>query len=394
MVKVLLLSLLLAGSAHAAVAPAAPRVTANWTLEPAAPRVNQPARLTLTVCDDASLQWQRPVLPTQSGRTLRALGEDEDRGAGVGETCHRFHWALIATQGGAATLSVPMLDASQFGERLRFAGPTLAYAAAALPAWLPAQVPPVAPHIQADPLPSRWPLNRPLAWVFQVTGGYSADDLKALLDMQLRESRALRVYPPLIETVAPDDSASPLSRHVVTLLFQPRASGPLSVPTLRLPWYDGSRGQLASALIAGKTLTIFDPRWQRGAEAAGGLAGALLLTGLIWQGKRMASWRLARRRGLRAIRAAGNVVALGQAVRQFSLRDQPAAPSLGEWQHRLSRETRACEVEALVQQLEQQLFGEAAPTLAELQQDFLLVLSGVRPAACLPWRRGHALRSL
>ena len=112
-----------------------PRVTANWMLEPVAPRVNQPVRLTLDICDDGSLQWQRPLLPTQAGRVLRVLGEDEGRGARAGEACtlHRFHWALLATREGVATLAVPMIDASRFGQRLRFPGPALNFEAAALP---------------------------------------------------------------------------------------------------------------------------------------------------------------------------------------------------------------------------------------------------------------------
>jgi len=73
--------------------------------------------------------------------------------------------------------------------------------ALALPAWLPAHVPPVAPQLNADPLPARWPLQRPLAWRIDVAGGYSEDDLQALLDLQLRDSPALGVYPPLIEAI-------------------------------------------------------------------------------------------------------------------------------------------------------------------------------------------------
>ncbi|MHB1186883.1 BatD family protein [Thiobacillus sp.] len=357
-----------------------PRVTANWVLEPALPRVNQPVRLTLAICDDGSLQWQRPPLPTQAGRVLRVLGEDEGDGERASEACalHRFHWALLATREGAATLSVPMLDASRFGQRLRFPGPSLNFEAAALPAWLPAHVPPVAPVIQADPLPARWPLQRPLSWRFEVAGGYSADGLKALLDLQLRESPALGVYPPLIEAIASDDPNSPLSHYAVTLFLQPRASGEITLPTLNLPWYDPVRGQLASHVLSGRSLAVFDPRWQRAGQVAGGLAGILLLAGLIWQIRRTARWRLARRRGLRAIRQARDIAELAQAVRQFSLMGQPAAPSLGEWQRRLARET-ACDVAGAVRLLEQQLFGQVSSNLVALQQSFLPVLSRAHP---------------
>lgn len=360
-----------------------PRVTANWELAPAAPHVNQPVRLSLAICDDGSLQWRRPALPTHAGRVVRVLGEDEGPGARGGEACvlRRFHWVLLATQGGAASLSVPMLDASRFGQRLRFPGPSLNFEATALPAWLPAHVPPVAPVIQADALPVRWPLQRPLSWRWVVEGGYSADGLKALLDLQLRESPALGVYPPLIEAIAPDDLNSPLSRYAVTLFLQPRASGEITLPTLNLPWYDATRGQLAGTALAGQTLTVFDPRWQRAGWAAGGVAGLLLLAALALEIRRIARWRLARRRGLRAIRQASGLAELEQAVRQFSLTSQPRAPSLGEWQRRLVQEARGCEVADAVRQLEQQLFGQAVPALAELQQALLrrLALARAKP---------------
>ena len=363
-----------------------PRVTANWTLEPALPRVNQPTRLTLAICDDGSLQWQRPVLPTHTGRVVRALGEDEGEGERSGEACtlHRFHWALLATQGGAATLAVSMLDASRFGKRLRFPGPTLAFDAAALPAWLPAQVPPVAPAVTADPLPARWPLLRPLSWRFEVVGGYSADGLKTLLDLQLRESPALGVYPPLIEALTPEDPNSPLSRFAVTLFLEPRASGELNLPTLRFPWYDVTRSQMAGATLAGKTLAVFDPRWQLARQVAGGIAGALLLAGLIWQARRMARWRLARRRGLRAIRQAGDAVELAWAVRRFSLTSQPCAPSLGEWMLRMQRQTGGCDAADAVRQLQEQLFGRASHPLAALQQALMRALARVRPKSRFP----------
>lgn len=359
-----------------------PQVTASWALEPARPLVNQPVRLTLTICDDGSLQWQRPPLPTQGGRVLRVLGEEEGEGVHEGEACtlHRFHWALLATREGAGQLRVSMLDANRFGQRLRFPGPSLNFEAAALPAWLPAHVPPVAPSIQAGLLPARWPLNRPLDWRFEVAGGYSADGLKALLELQLRETPALGAYPPLIEVVTPDDDVnSPLSHYAVTLFWKPRASGAVTLPNLHLPWYDPVRGQMAGMTLAGKTLTVFDPRWQRIGGMVVWLAGGLLLAGLGWLIHRSMRWRLARRRGLHAIHRARDIPELAQALRQFSLSGQPPAPSLGEWQRQLARETGGADVAEGVGVLEQQLFGHAPPSLAASKQALLQGLGQVRP---------------
>jgi len=328
--------------------------------------------------------WTTPDYPTRP--TVR-LGEDEGAGERAGEACtlRRFHWALLVTREGVSSLNVPMLDASRFGQRLRFPGPSVSYHAAALPAWLPAHVPPVVPVVHAEPLPLRWPLQRPLSWRVEVVGGYSAEGLKALLDLQLRESPALGVYPPLIEAIPPDDPNSPLTGYAVTLFLQPRAGGKLKLPTLHLPWYDVTHDQMASVTLAGKTLTVFDPRWQLGWQVAGGLAGVLLLAGLIWQTRRMARWRLARRRGLRAIRQARDVNALARAVRRFSLTGRPCAPSLGEWMLHMRRETEASEVEEAVCHLQQQLFGRVSHSMAELQQALMRALARARPKSRFPW---------
>lgn len=362
-----------------------PRVTASWTLTPALPLVNQPTRLTLSICDDGSLQWQRPSLPTASGRLVRSLGEDEVEGTRGDETCtlHQFHWSLIATQSGAAVLDVPMLSATRFGQQLRFPGPSLSYQAQALPPWLPKLAPPVAPQVSAVSLPPRWPLNRPLNWRFQVTGGYSVEGLKSLLELQLRDTPELGIYPPLIEAVALDDPASPLSRYDVTLFFQPRKRGLLSLPVLRLPWYDATRGQLANIELKAMPLTVFDPRWKGMVQIVGGVTGVLLLGGLVWQVRRMIRWRLARRRGLHRIRQAGTVDALALAVRQFSLSGLSTAPSLGDWANRCKQEDLACDVAEAIDQLEQQQFGQAASTLAALQQTFLQVLARMRPRSLI-----------
>ncbi|MDP2266937.1 MAG: hypothetical protein Q8J70_10335 [Thiobacillus sp.] len=361
------------------------RVTASWSLTPASPLVNQPTRLTLSICDDGSLQWQRPGLPTATGRLLRALGEDEGEGTRGEESCtlHQFHWSLIATQSGPASLAIPMIDANRFGQRLRFPGPVAAYRARALPAWLPGATPPVEPQVRAESLPSRWPVNRPLSWRFQVTGGYSVEGLKSLLELQLRDTPELGIYPPLIEAVALDDPASPLPRYDVTLFFQPRKSGLLSLPVLRLPWYDTTRGQLENIELKAMPLTVFDPRWKGMMQIVGGATGVLLLGGLVWQVRRMIRWRLARRRGLHRIRQARSVDALALAVRQFSLSGLFTAPSLGDWASRCKQENLACDVAGAIDQLEQQQFGQAAFTLAALQQTFLQVLARMRPRSLI-----------
>lgn len=358
-------------------------VAIDLQLTPAAPRVGEPARLSLSVCDNDGLRWQRPALPVGSGRVLRALNEDEGPGevAGVRCTQQRFHWALVPTQSGAARVVLPMLDAGLFGQRLRYPGPVLEYVAGALPAWLPEAIPPLAPSVQAMTLPARWPLRRPLTWQIEIEGAYSADGLKSLLAMQLRETPEFGVYPPLIEPLTPADPASPQTRHRVTLTLQPRASGELVLPALNLPWYDPVRERLDSRGVPAHSIAIFDPRMETARRVGAGLVGVALLWMLGRLLQRAVRWRLRRRRGLQAIGQAQDSAQLMQAVRQFSLLGDTPAPSLGAWLDRLQQETdeqAAAAVDA-VRRLEQQQFGIAPPDLPALRQAFVDALARVRP---------------
>ena len=299
----------------------------------------------------------------------------------AGERCTRtrFHWALVPTRGGASRVVMPMLDAGLFGQRLRYPAPALDYVAGALPAWLPERIPPVAPRVEAAPLPARWPLQRPLVWQIDIEGAYSADGLKSLLAMQLRETPELGVYPPLIEILAPADPASTRTRHRVTLTLQPRARGALELPALNLPWYDPVREQLDRRAVPAHSIAVFDPRLQTAGRVGAGLVGLALLGVLGRLLQRALRWRLWRRRGLQAIRQAQDAAQLMQAVRRFSLRGHAPAPSLGTWLDRLQQETGALSAAGAVCRLEQQQFGLAPADLPALRQAFVDALARVRP---------------
>ena len=356
-------------------------VAIRLQMTPAAPWVGEPARLSLSICDNDGLRWERPALPAESGRELRALNQDEDPDEVAGERCTRtrFHWALVPTRGGAARVVLPMLDAGLFGQRLRYPAPALDYVAGALPAWLPERIPPVAPRVEAAPLPARWPLRRPLAWQIDIEGAYSADGLKSLLAMQLRETPELGVYPPLIETLAPADPASTRTRHRVTLTLQPRARGELELPALNLPWYDPVRERLDRRTVPAQPIAVFDPRLQTAGCAGAWLVGLALLGVLGRLLLRALRWRLRRRRGLRAIRQAQDAAQLMQAVRRFSLRDHAPAPSLGAWLGRMQQETGDLAAADAVRRLEQQRYGLAPADLPALRQAFVDALARVRP---------------
>lgn len=377
---------------------AVPRVGIDWTLVPARPLVNEPARLSLSVCDDGSLQWSRPALPVATGRLVQVRGEVVEDGArdGVACTVHRFDWSLTATRQGRFAFAGPMVAASRFGRQLRFPAPDLSYEVQPLPLWLPAEVPPVKPAIVQQALPREGVIGRPLSWRFAVTGGYGADALKALIERQLRDTPGYRFYPAELASAALDDRASPLTRFDVTLHVEPRQRGALDLPPLVLPWYDADSGRLASVKVRSASVHIVDPRLRLAGGLAGGAAGGLLLVLGGRCATRALRWRRVRRAGLNDIAHAPTLDALSAAVRRFSLAGRAEAPSLGAWLRAPRRGIAESEITALVERLERAQFasparassqgqtsdaaGRAGADLAELRQAFVSALARVRPA--------------
>lgn len=369
-----------------------PQVLSRLFIEPVMPQVSEAARLTLEICDDGSLEWQRPVLPAHAGMVLRVLGEaqiDIERD-GVRCTAHRYFWAAQATQAGALVLQTPPLSATKFGGRLRYPALTLSYSASALPVWLPAIVPPGKPEAHADPLPLRWPLNRPLVWRFTVTGSYSADSLRRVLQAQIRGQAELRAYPVLIEPVRPEPNESPLNQFIVSLFILPQQSGELTLPSLRLPWFNPTGNQLGSLVLPGASVRIFNPIWHTLAMTLAGLAvlasvfGAGLFAYRSWRWR----WRWARRTGLRAIRQAKNPAQLVDALRHFSLsQNDPPASTLGGWLRQASNWN--VDLTDTVRRVEKLRYGLQGDAFEMIRTELLGALRCVRPEMRLSWMFGR-----
>lgn len=336
-----------------------PKVFWKISLDPAEPVARQASTLTLEACDDGTLLWQRPTLPAAQGLLLRPLNETEIITQRNGERCtaHRWHWALLPTAAGQASVTVPVMQASKFGKRLRFTPPMLAVTTQTLPAWLPDEVAIGKPDISAEPLPAQAVLNQPLAWRLHITGNYSAQALQTLLALQLQsdEQAALTAYAPRIE---PQASPTPESQHQVTLYLLPQSRGPWPVPALQLPWFDPKSGQLQHIKIAGTPMDVIDPvqqRWLLGLAALAGLGAA---TGLgFWLWKKL-GWRLHRRMALKLLRQCDTPEALCQQLLAFSLQDHTGpAPTLRTWQTRMQQQCQSTGLAELVDTLERCRFG-------------------------------------
>ncbi len=362
---------------------AMPKVTMRVETDPPTPHVRQPTRLTLEICDDGSLEWKPPVLPTHAALHHRPLGEqqlDVERG-GQRCTAHLYHWSVLATRAGEIALPLPMLEAVKFGRRLRLPAPPVSIPAAPVPAWLPLNVPVGRPAMQMAPLPATWPLDRPLAWRLTVTGGYSADGLKALLALQTQPHPALNVYPPASDALPAEDGRSPLTRLSATLYLLPSERGHLDLPELGLPYFDPASGRLERLSLTGPRVAVFDPLLEKLKWATAGLGGLALLMAAAYGLHRTLRWRLARRRGLADLAQATDIADLARRMRAFSLRPgQSAAQTLEIWQASMQSENRCEGLADLVASLEQARYGQRPLSLDALKARALGVLRRVRPA--------------
>ena len=354
-----------------------PQVLCRVESEPATPIERQPTRLTLEACDDGSHDWKRPPLPLHAALYQRPLGEEQmdvERD-GVRCTAHRWHWMIIPTQAGPSQLFLPMLEAGKFGRQLRFPAPAVAFTVAAVPAWLPLDVAIGQPRLTVEKRPAIWPVNRPLAWRFEVVGGYSEEGLKALLALQLRDRPGLNAYAPTLETLPGETRDSPLTRLRVTLYANARESGPLVLPNLVLPWFDPVGGRLESLTVAGGQVQIVNPALESLARWLTRLLAVALLAALFtWAARRLA-WRWWKRRGLMAVAAATDTESLSRAARGFSLRRHlhPAA-TLGLWLDRLRAEAHCEGLDELIKALERARYGEVHGDFATLRARVLRVL--------------------
>jgi hypothetical protein len=361
-----------------------PKVRLRTELEPANPLVRQPVRFTLEACDDGSLEWKRPVLPTLEGLQIRALGEEQTDVEREGAHCtaHRWHWALQPLSASETNLPLPMLEAGKFGQSLRYPPPLTAFQARPIPAWLPQETAIGQPVIKPAPLPHEWPLERPLAWRLDIEGAYGISDIKRLLAAQLAAYPVFSAYPPVVESVPQGNPDAPYTKLAVTLYAVPHTTNDLMLPELAFPYLDPATEHLQTIRLTTNAVRIVNPMVAKAARFFGGLLAAIVLTVAGWRLKKMLAWRLARRRCLRAIAATQTPEALAMALRQFSLQSNtPSAITLGLWHMRVQSEARLDDpaINRLLDALEQSCYGVAGFPFESMKRNALQALRNAKP---------------
>ncbi|MGV8933908.1 MAG: BatD family protein, partial [Gallionellaceae bacterium] len=323
------------------------------------PLVRQEVTLTLDIYDDGSLQWTAPHDIVAPGAHLRRLADsqNEEMLDGVRYTLHRYAWALMPLRDGKLNVEFPLLDAFKFGTRLRYPVAPLRIDVAAVPAYLPVNVPIGKPVVSVQELPVELALHRPVNWVLKIQGnGISAEGVRKLLS-SVRSNAAVNFYP---ATVSSNDGVRAISAAqvlMVTLPFVPEQTGLHKMPDINLPYYDPASSRVDSLLVPGAYIRVFNPVWSVVAEVLSGLVLLLGIFGMSYLLQKTLRSGRKKRLLLHRISRATSAEELQRALLQFDTAFSSNL-TLQEWLSSMLKNYSVDEqLSLLVQKLEQDLYG-------------------------------------
>lgn len=357
---ILLLSVLNALVANATPVTA-PSVQFRTSLTPLQPMLRQEAHLVLEVVDEGVLRWQAPGEIIAPGFSVRRLAETqrEELLEGVRYIITRYSWAVMPLRPGNLRITFPEMEASRFGERLRYAIVPKLVEVAPLPSYLPVQMHVGELKLSAQPLSAEITVGRPLNWTLQLTGsGISREGIAKSLHKLIRpnasKAATLELYPASFNLKEGVNHNNPLEQTLeITLPFQARQAGEHVLPELRLPYFNPASGLIEMATLSEQRIQVTDPFWHK--LTFGGLMLTVMLAVLLlmryglerWQQRKLRQqWLggLAAARDARQLRHALLAPGSGQTLRQW-LRDREA------------KQGKHSELSGLIQQLEQNNFG-------------------------------------
>lgn len=384
----LLLAVLLTSSPSVPTANAAP-VTApsvqfRTSLTPLQPMLRQEAYLVLEVVDEGVLQWQAPREIIAPGFSVRRLADTqrEEFLEGVRYTVTRYSWAVMPLRPGSLRIAFPDMEASRFGERLRYAIVPKLVEVAPLPSYLPVQMHVGELKLSAQPLLTEIIVGRPLNWTLQLTGsGISREGIAKSLnkligssvDASAGKAAALDFYPAGFNLKDGVNDANPLEQILeITLPFQARQAGEYVLPELRLPYFNPATGLIEMATLPEQRILVTDPFWHKlgvGMLVLGAMLAVLLL---VREGYKRWQRRELRRQWMASLAAARDATQLRHALLAYG-----TGQTLRQWLcGREARQGKNPELSGLIQQLEQNNFGHAVRDgeFPVLQQQLIAVL--------------------
>jgi len=279
-------------------------------LTPALPMEREPSTLHLEIRDDGSLLWSRPTQIDAPHSVLHALPEQTRKETRTGSTVRDYRWRVLPLKNGSLGIAFGMLDAYQFGQRLRFPVSAVSFRAQPAPAYLPLYLAIGKPIIHADSLPRQIVVGQPVAWNMDIEApGLSGAGV--LQSLRIDAPRGLRFYPPSVIPVKRDGGDA--LRLTLSFVADRREA---RFPALRLAYFDPRTRRVEALAIPAATLTVRDPLREKI------IASGLILFGLLllaWIGHKtwpwLRRWRV-KRVWLARIQAAHDPVSLYRALTQ------------------------------------------------------------------------------
>lgn len=265
----------------------------------------------IDVYHDGGLQWQPPQAPATPDAHIRALPPLQAVRNSDGTVKQRYAYALMPLRSGTIKISWPLLEASKFGEPLRYAIPSVVLDVTAIPRYLPLHVPVGKVTVTASPTASEVKINQPFNWEFVIQGaGFSEAALAKLLEFS--ESDALKVYPAQIEILEGGNTVLQTAKFTVPVIAL--KSGSINLPKITLPYYDPQLGRIEGAAVPASVVRVFNPVTQWLWRVMVALAVCLALGMLLW--KAVIDFRqfLAKRAWLKRLASAQDVKSLRHAL--------------------------------------------------------------------------------
>jgi hypothetical protein len=251
-------------------------------LDPAQPVRLQAMRVELQVIGGGNLVWDAP--PARSAQAvLTPLGNDTRNAVidGAPQQVQVFAWSALPLQSGPVTVDFGLLRAHAFGQLRVYAPPPLRFTAQALPLWWPADGLVGKPQVQTLRASSTVQWGQTGVWRlrFSAAGLDRAQVLRVMQTWAAQPQGTLRIAGMDVRRDAESEGqAAGAQRWDVSVFFHPLQSGVLTVPPIRLDYFDPHSALPAVLWHALPTVTVHDPRPLRLALALG---GGLALLGLL-----------------------------------------------------------------------------------------------------------------
>lgn len=235
--------------------------------------------LYVDILDDGTAVWTPPHFPDTANLFVRPLPMIQRVEGPTNLRYIRFRWAIMPLAAMQYNLTLPAVEATRFGQRLRLPLATVAFFARALPGYLPRDVPIGRVTAAASTLSERVQLRRPTEIMLTVSGaGISEEGLKRAVEERWFATSDMRFYPMTLGEITAGHGSVRTFR--LTLPVEPLRAGAIQLPALIFPYWDPVAARVESAVVRIPEIAVNNPLWRDLAVAAiliclVGLSGAV-----------------------------------------------------------------------------------------------------------------------